>query len=342
MNRASTIILTSTIALVFLLVAHVLIGKVSIPVSEVFSILRGQKANEVHSFILLHSRIPTAICALLAGGALSVAGLYMQTLFRNPVAGPYILGITSGSSLVVAFFIMGASSLGISFSKISLLDNSVLVFASLIGSFFFSMIILWFSMKVRSVTTVLIIGLMLSSGASAIISLLESMANKSSLQTFTFWSFGSFAGINYLQLGIMAAIIVLALALSLSQLKGLNVYIGGEIYAQSLGINIKQLKIISIISTALLAGVVTSYCGPIGFVGLAVPHLSRYLMKTSNHIVLLPICFILGAIVCLLCSMIASLPFFDTQIPVNIITSLIGSPVMIYILWNQKNSMQHG
>ncbi len=328
--------------MLILFISHILIGKVSISVGEILAIIGGEQQNSIHKFILLESRIPTAICALLAGGALSVAGLYMQTLFRNPVAGPYILGITSGSSLVVAFFIMGASSFGISFSKISLLDNSVLVFASLIGSLFFSMIILWFSIKVRSVATVLIIGLMLSSGVSAVISLMESMANKSSLQTFTFWSFGSFAGINYLQLSIMASIIALAIVLSLSQLKGLNLYIGGEIYAQSLGINVKQLKIISIISTALLAGVVTSYCGPIGFVGLAVPHLGRYLMKTSNHIILLPICFILGAIVCLLCSMIASLPFFDTQIPVNIITSLIGAPVVIYILWNQKNSMQHG
>jgi iron complex transport system permease protein len=321
---------------------HILIGKVPIGIHQMFQLLQHPQQDSIPAFIIFQSRIPTALGAILAGGALSVAGLYMQTLFRNPIADPYILGVTSGSSLVVAFLIMGASVFNISFSKISFFDNSILMLSAMLGSLLFTLVILWFSLKVSHITTVLMIGLMMNSGVSAIISLLESMATKSSLQTFTFWNFGSFSGMNYLQLSMLFLFILIAILLSLPHLKGMNLLIGGELYAHSLGVNTKRLKMIIIIASAILAGVVTSFCGPIGFVGLAVPHLARVLLKSTNHLKLLPICFVLGATVCLLCSMIASLPFFDMQIPINIITSFIGAPVVIYILYTQKNKFQHG
>ena len=342
MTRERTIFLGTLVAAILIFFLHILIGKVPIGIEQIIQIFKHPQQNSIPAFIIFQSRIPTALGAILAGGALSVAGLYMQTLFRNPIADPYILGVTSGSSLVVAFLIMGASVFNISFSKISFFDNSILLISAMLGSLIFTLVILWFSLKVSHITTVLMIGLMMNSGVSAIISLLESMATKSSLQTFTFWNFGSFSGLNYLQLSMLFVIIVIAILLSLPQLKGMNLLIGGELYAHSLGINTKYLKIMIIIAASMLAGVVTSFCGPIGFVGLAVPHLARAIIKSTNHLTLLPICFVLGATVSLLCSMLASLPFFEMQVPINIITSFIGAPVVIYILYTQKNRFQHG
>lgn len=319
--------------LALLSILHVCIGKISISPHEFLALFSKQETNnELINQIIFYSRIPTALTAILAGGALAVSGLQMQTLFRNPVAGPFVLGISSGASLFVALFLMSSSLMGFTFFQIPILQYSSIVVFAFIGSFLFALLILYISRRVASISTVLIVGLLLSGIASAIVTLLESIADKNALQSFVFWSFGSFQNLGYTQILILFLSIVVGLILGVSTLKESNLLQINDEYAQQNGVNIKRTKTLLIISSAILASSVTAYCGPIAFVGLAVPHFCRSIIQSSNHLKLFPVVFLLGSIVCVSCSLLCNWPGIEMNIPINVITSIIGGPLVIYII----------
>lgn len=319
--------------LLALFILHLSIGQVYFSIQDWWNYLTHHEAeNSLFKDVVVNSRIPTALTALLAGGALAVSGLQMQTLFRNPIAGPFVLGISSGASLFVALFLMSGAFIGFTFFDNSIFKYSSIVLYAFMGSFLFSLLILYISRKVASISTVLIVGLLLSGVASAIVTLLESIADKNSLQSFVFWSFGSFQNLGYEQIIILFIVIVIGLIIGLFTLKESNLLQINDEFAQQQGVNVKRTKYLLILSSALLASVVTAYCGPIAFVGLAVPHFCRSLISSSNHLKLYPIVFLMGSIVCVACSIFTNLPFIEINIPINVITSIIGGPLVIYII----------
>jgi iron complex transport system permease protein len=325
------IIILSLLIVLFLI--HISIGKVNFSLSDwLFFLNYNEPSNVLFNQIIIYNRIPTALTAILAGGALSISGMQMQTLFRNPVAGPFVLGISSGASLFVALFLMSTAFIGITFVDFPILQNSSLILFAFLGSFIFALLILYISRKVSSVSTVLIVGLLLSGIASAIVTLLESIADKNALQNFVFWSFGSFQNLSYGQICIFFIVIIIGIIISLFTLKSSNLIQINDEFAKQNGVNINKIKTLLIISSTLLASAVTAYCGPIAFIGLAVPHLCRTLLKTSDHIKLYPFVFLMGSLICLCCSVIINLPFIEINIPINVITSIIGGPLVIYII----------
>ncbi|MDB5280930.1 MAG: iron transporter permease [Bacteroidota bacterium] len=332
-NIVLFISLTAVLVLVFIL--QILLGSVSIPLQNVLTVLiGGHIENETWRNIIIESRLPAALAALFAGAGLSVSGLQMQTLFRNPVAGPYVLGISAGASLGVAVFILAASAFG--FSSVHLLSGWSIILAASCGAvviFFINFII---SLKLNDVVAILIIGLMIGGGISALIEILQTFSSNESLKNYVLWTFGSFRYIDLNQIFYMVVVVLLGTVFSLALSKPLNLLLLGDTYAISSGLNIRYAKIMIVLCTSILAGSITAFCGPIGFVGLAVPHLCRALFKTADHKILTPACVVVGGIICCLCNMIASAPGSDTALPVNAITSLLGAPVVIWIILRQK------
>ncbi len=275
---------------------------------------------------------------MIVGSGLGISGLMMQTLFRNPLAGPFVLGITSGASLGVAIVTLGASL----FSGILLVmftTKWTLVIAATLGSFLVLLTVLIVSTKVRDAMAILIIGLMFGSISAAVVSVLSYFSSAEELQQFVFWGFGSLGSLSWQELFILFIIYSFGIILSLGTIKSLNSLLLGENYAKSLGLNIKKSRLIIIISTSLLAGTITAFVGPIAFIGLAIPHITRQLFHTSNHKILLPAVFLLGAIIMLICDSIAQLPSSDYTLPINAITSLIGAPVVIWLLVRKRKMM---
>lgn len=321
--------------LVLVIAAFVLnlsLGSVAIPFSETIAILLGDTTvDESKSYIILNYRLAKAVTAILVGGGLAVSGLLMQTLFRNPLAGPFVLGISSGASLGAALLLLGASFLG----GILYLDTSLVIAASL-GSFLVLLVVMVVANKVRDTMTLLIIGLMFGSITAAIVSVLAYFSDAESLQRFIFWSYGSVSSLSWNQILLLLAIVILGLVLSLFSVKSLNAFLLGENYAESLGVSIKKSKYLIILATGLLAGSITAFAGPIAFVGLAVPHLTRQLISSTNHSIVLPAVFIYGAILMLLCDTIAQLPNSATVLPINAITSLFGAPIVIWLLVRKR------
>jgi iron complex transport system permease protein len=310
------------------------LGSVSIPTSEVFNSLLGSEIKSSWEIILWNFRLPKAITAILVGMGLSISGLLMQTLFRNPLAGPYVLGLSSGSSLGVAFIIMGAG-----FLPTFLLSDYGIVIASSIGSFLVLMAILVVSQKLRDTMAILIVGLMFGSFTSAIVSVLSYFSTAQELQKFTFWSMGSLANLSWNSILVLAVCCVLGLLLSVFSIKPLNALLLGENYAKSMGLNFKQTRLIIIFATSILAGSITAFAGPIAFVGMAVPHLAKLLFQTSNHFVLFWSTLLLGAILMLVCDSIAQLPGSDYTLPINAITSMVGAPVVVWLLVRKRKIM---
>jgi iron complex transport system permease protein len=269
--------------------------------------------------------------AILAGIGLSISGLLMQTLFKNPLAGPYVLGLSSGSSLGVAFVILGAGLLP-SFLSNFLLSSYGIILASCIGSFLILLLVLLVSHRLRDTMTILIVGLMFSSFTSAIVSVLTYFSSAEQLQKFTFWSLGSIGNISWQNIGILTFAIAIGLFISLLSIKSLDALLLGENYAKSLGLKIKKSRRMIILSTSILAGSITAFAGPIAFVGLAVPHLSKLLFQTSNHRILILSTILIGAIIMLFCDMVSQMPGFDFTLPINAITSIVGAPVVIWLL----------
>ena len=331
---------TTFILLILLLcisfIGNISLGSVSIPIKDVFSSLFGnQPNNENWQYIIQNYRLPKAFTAILVGSGLGISGLLMQTLFRNPLAGPFVLGISSGASLGVALVILGSSLFGGAFATLLLSKWSIVIAAS-IGSFLVLLAVLAVSSKVRDTMAILIIGLMFGSITAAVVSVLSYFSSADQLQQYIFWGFGSLGNLQWYELLIFFIIYLFGILLSIISIKGLNTLLLGENYAKSLGLNLKQTRLIIILATSLLAGTITAFSGPIAFIGLAIPHITRQVFKTSNHKILIPAVFIFGAIVMLICDSIAQLPSSDYTLPINAITSLVGAPIVIWLLVRQQ------
>ena len=294
----------------------------------------GASTKESWETIVLNYRIPKSITAILVGSGLSISGLLMQTLFRNPLAGPFVLGISSGASLGVAMLLLGTSLFsGFTF----FLDSSFgMAIAASFGSFLVMTAVMIVANRIRNTMSILIIGLMFGSITSAIISVLAFFSEPGQLQQFIFWGFGSLGNLSWNELGVFSIIYFIGIALLGLILKPLNSLLLGESYAKSMGVNIKLIRNVILITTSLLTGVITAFSGPIAFVGLAVPHIARLIFNSSNHKILLPASAILGAILMLLADTIAQLPTSEFTLPINAITSLFGAPIVIWLLIRKR------
>ena len=325
-----------SVLLIVLFVLNISFGSVSIPFKDILNTLAGNSAaKESWQTIILNFRLPKAITAILVGSGLSVAGLLMQTLFRNPLAGPFVLGISSGASLGVALLILGSSRFG-GFFLANTATNWSLPIASSLGAFLVLSAVILAANRVRNTMSILIIGLMFGSLTSAIISVLAYFSEAAQIQQFLFWSFGSLGNLSWNELLIFIAIYSIGMLATLSIIKPLNSFLLGENYAKSLGINVKKSRNIILLITSILTGVITAFAGPIAFIGLAVPHIARMIFSTSNHKTLLPAVIILGAIIMLICDAIAQLPTSEFTLPINAITSLFGAPIVIWLLIRKK------
>jgi len=314
------------------------LGSISIPIKSIFNSLFGTIENSTWEVIISDYRLPKAITAILVGSGLGISGLLMQTLFRNPLAGPFVLGISSGASLGVALVILGSGLFG-GFLAAVLISKWSIVMASSLGSFFVLLAVLAVSSKVRDTMAILIIGLMFGSITAAVVSVLSYFSSAEQLQQYIFWGFGNLSNLSWSELLIFSIIYIVGIVLSIASIKGLNSLLLGDNYAKSLGLNLKQIRFILILATSLIAGTITAFAGPIAFIGLAIPHLTRQIFKSSNHKILIPAVFLFGAIVMLICDSIAQLPGSDYTLPINAITALVGAPVVIWLLVRQRKMM---
>lgn len=336
-NRNSILFLSLSFLLLVTLLLNISLGQVPIPVKEVFrSLFGGHASRETWDYIILNFRLPKAITAILVGIGLSISGLLMQTLFRNPLAGPYVLGLSSGSSLGVAFVILGAGLLPAVFSQF-LLSSYGIILASCIGSLLVLVMILVVSQRLRDTMSILIVGLMFSSFTSAIVSVFTYFSTAEQLQKYTFWSMGSIGNLSWQNISILTVSVVVGLLLGLISLKSLDALLLGENYAKSMGLNISKARYTIIFATSILAGSITAFAGPIAFIGLAVPHLGKLLFQTSNHKVLFFATLLIGSIIMLFCDMVSQMPGFDFTLPINAITSIIGAPVVIWLIVRKKS-----
>ncbi len=323
------------VLLPFFFLLDVSLGPVSIPLADTFRMLTGQMpAQASWVYIIYDTRLPQSLTALAAGAGLAVAGLMLQTFFRNPLAGPSVLGISSGAMLGVAFVVMGSGWFGYAFSGAA--AQTVQWLAAFAGSIGVLMLILLFSRISRDSVTVLIAGLMIGYLAGALVSLLQQVASREHLQQFVFWGFGSFSGLTLRQsLLFLCAIVVMLWPVRLLA-KSLNAFLLGDLYARSMGVRLSRFRWQVILITGMLAGTVTAFCGPVAFIGLAVPHLVRRVIRTEDHALLLPSVAVAGALLCLLCSLVSRAPFWEQSLPLNAVTSLIGAPVVIWVILRQQ------
>ena len=325
-----------SVLLILFFLCNISLGSVYIPLQEIVSVLTGNiSVKESWTTIIINFRLPKAITAILVGSGLSVCGLLMQTLFRNPLAGPFVLGISSGASLGVAILILGSSVFSTYFLTDILTTWSIPIAASL-GSFLVLSAVIIAASKVKNTMSILIIGLMFGSLTSAIISIFSYFSEAAQIQQYLFWSFGSLGNLSWDEIIVFSIIYCIGILGTILVIKPLNSFLLGENYARSLGINVKKSRTIILIITSILTGVITAFSGPIAFVGLAVPHLARMLFNSSNHKTLLPAVAIIGAIVLLICDSISQLPTSEFTLPINAITSLFGAPIVIWLLVRKK------
>lgn len=313
-------------------------GSVKIPFTECLHILFGGEAEKRGwDIIIWENRFPHAVTAIFSGAGLAVSGLLLQTLFRNPLAGPSVLGISSGSSLGVALLFMGSSALGIDIARSSGLTYSALVIpAALLGALAVTFIIVILSHRIKDILTILIAGMMIGYLISAVISVLIQRASQAGLQQFSLWGLGSFDGVTLSHVSIYSFLISIFLFLSLFFIKPLNLLLLGDLQAQSLGLNVKTSRTLVILVSSVLTAIVTAYCGPIAFIGLTVPHIMRMLLKTTDHTFLIPGCIAFGALLCSACSVLSRVSFENSVLPINAVTSLLGAPIVLWIILQQK------
>ncbi len=311
------------------------LGSVHIPFQEILASLFGQDTKESWQYIVVHYRLPKSLTAIMAGSGLAVSGLLMQTLFRNPLAGPFVLGISSGASLGVALLILGVSLLGGSWAGIATSSTGIALAASL-GAFLVLLAVMLVAERLRNTMSILIVGLMFGSLTSAVISVLSYFSSAERLQQYIFWGFGNLGDLSWRELSIMTGFFLFSVILIIAVIKPLNSLLLGENYAQSLGINLKRTRQLILIATGLLTGIITAFSGPIAFVGLAVPHITKLFFKTSNHSILLPAVALIGALGMLLADTLAQLPFSAYTLPINAITSLFGAPIVIWLLMRKR------
>ncbi|WP_291097743.1 MULTISPECIES: FecCD family ABC transporter permease [unclassified Flavobacterium] len=335
-NRNTFLFTFLIIGVVFLFLINISLGSVSIPIKDVFnSLTGGNSSKETWQYIIINYRLPKAIAAILVGMGLSISGLLMQTLFRNPLAGPYVLGLSSGASLGVAMVILGATLLPVGLSSV-LLSSYGIVLASSLGSFLVLMAVLAVSHRLRDTMAILIVGLMFGSLTSAIVGTLTYFSTAEQLQKFTFWSLGNLGNLSWSSIVILSICVAIGLLLSLLSIKPLNALLLGENYARSLGMNYEKTRLIIILGTSILAGSITAYAGPIAFIGLAVPHIAKLVFQTSNHKILFWSTLLLGAIIMLICDSISQLPGSDITLPINAVTSIFGAPIVIWLLIRKR------
>lgn len=320
--------------LMLLFILDIFLGSVTIKPSDVIAAIFKNSGSNMET-IIMRFRFPKAITALVVGIALSLSGLQMQTVFRNPMAGPYVLGISSGASLGVAFIILGSSS-SISAESLKGLGNWMLVGAAWIGAGGVMLLIMIISSRVKDIMTILILGIMLSSGISAIVSIMQYFSNDTLLKAYVIWTMGSLGNLTASQLQVLLLSVSAGLLLSILSIKMLNALLLGENYARSIGLNVKLSRTLIFACTSILTGSVTAFCGPIGFIGIAVPHIARILFKTSDHKLLVPGTILTGGAIMLASDIISQLPGSDSILPVNSVTSLIGIPVVIWVIFRNR------
>ncbi len=334
------LIVTLLLALTVLFFTDLILGSVNIPIGAAFEILFSSSHENQAWYAIIHKiRLPRSITAVLVGGALSVAGLQMQTLFRNPLAGPSVLGITAGASLGVAavMLVTGSASTAFAIKEMGLGGSWLIVIASSLGAAAVLFIILLISFKIRDNVVMLIVGLMMANITIAVVSIWQFFSSPEQIQEYILWTFGSLGGTTNDQLLVLTVIVIAGVVLTFLLSKSLNTLLLGEAYAQSMGLNVLKARVAIIGVTSILAGAVTGFCGPIGFVGIAVPHLVRSFLNTSDHRVLIPSAVIMGAIIMLLCDIISQVPGSNSVLPINAITALIGSPVVIWVIVKRRN-----
>jgi len=335
-----SLILTLAFGVVLFFVIDLALGSVQIPLGEVVNILLGKESeNLAWQKIIEFIRIPKAFTAVLAGAALSVGGLQMQTLFRNPLAGPSVLGITAGASLGVAVVMLasGAATNAFAIKQLGISGSWLIVLASTFGSALVLLIILGISIRIRDNIVLLIVGIMVGNITISLISIWQYFSAPEEIQDYLIWTFGSLGGVIEDQLWLLGIIVSLGFFVSLAASKSLNVMLLGESYARSMGLSTSYVRFTVILATSLLAGSVTGFCGPIGFIGIAVPHLTRSILNTSDHRFLIPSSALVGAILMLVCDIIAGLPGSQTTLPINAVTAIVGSPVVIWVIMKTRN-----
>jgi iron complex transport system permease protein len=306
------------------------LGSVQIPFEDVLKILfDSADIKQSWTLIVLKLRLPRAITAIAVGMALSLSGLQMQTFFHNPLAGPFVLGISSGASLGVAFWVLAGISIGF-------LADWELVLAATLGAGVLMSVVMLASLRIKNSMALLIVGLMFGSATGAIVGILQFFSQADKIQLFLIWTFGSLAGVTWTQMPIFLPLIILGILGVFFIQKNLDALLLGEEYAASMGVNIKKLRFIIIITTSLLAGVVTAFCGPIGFIGIAVPHLSRVILNTASHRLLIPASCLIGANLMLICDIISQLPSSDKILPINAVTALLGAPIVIWVILRKQ------
>ena len=330
-RRSTTLFIILSLLLVILFFLDLLIGSVHIPLRDILGAIVGADIDPATRLIVLDIRLIKAIVAILTGMALSVSGLQMQTLFRNPLAGPYVLGISSGASLGVALFILGMPLLGIATN--STMSSIGTAGAAWLGSALILAFIASVSTRIKDIMVILILGMMISSGVSAVVQILQYLSNEEALKSFVIWTMGSLGDVTTNQLHLMLPAVLLGLVVSVAVIKPLNLLLLGEQYARTMGLNVRRSRYLIFLSTTLLAGTVTAFCGPIGFVGLAIPHIARMLFCNADHRILLPASALCGAVVLLACDIISKW----LTLPINTITALLGIPIVIWVVIRNKS-----
>ena len=337
-NRKITFgILGIIIVGIILFILNLFVGSVIVPLDDIFKVLLKENTDNTLNVIIFNYRLPQALTALLAGAALAVAGLLMQTLFRNPLADPSMLGISSGASLGVGIVILltGAIS-GTAVSSFGWWSTIGVSLAAFIGAVLVLFVMLAFSSRMKDMTTLIIIGLMIAYLAGSITDILKFFSLKEDIHAFVIWGMGSFSGVGTSKMPIFATSIIIGLFVTFFLSKNLNILLLGEMYAENLGLNIRKNSVIIILVSGYLTAIVTAYCGPIAFVGLAMPHIARFLFKSSDHRLLIPATMLIGMDMALICNLIARMPGFDGNLPVNAVTAFIGAPIVISVILKSR------
>ena len=339
-NTRIVLMLLLIVSIIVFLVLNLLLGTVNIPVGDVIDILIGAKSdNRIWTNIVMKSRLPQSLTAMMAGAGLGVSGLLMQTVFRNPLAGPSVLGISSGASLGVACVVLLSGSIGgVALSKLGVIGEVTITLSAIIGSLLIMALIAFVAQKVRGNVTLLIMGVMIGYIANAIIGVLKFFSAEEDIRAYVIWGLGSFSRVSGGQTWVFIVLMLIILPPAFFLIKTLNLLLLGDSYARNLGLNIKRARLLVIGCSGILVAVVTAYCGPIVFLGLAVPHICRGLFHTSNHATILPASMLGGASLALLCNLIARLPGFEGALPVNSVTALVGAPVVMWVLFNKRRS----
>lgn len=321
-----------------LAVANVAVGSVPIPLEAVWNECVGRGSNEIYHNILFNSRLPQTLTALMAGAGLAVSGLQMQTVFHNPLAGPSVLGISNGASLGVAAVVLLSGNVGgVALSRMGYAGDAAMTVAAVVGALAVLWLIVWVAARVQGHVTLLIIGVMIGYVATAIIGVMKFFSPEEDVKAFVVWGLGSFNRVSGGQVGLFCLLMCVALPLSMLLVKTMNLLLLGDRYAANLGLDLRRARTLVIVSSGVLVAIVTAYCGPIMFIGLAVPHLARALLRTSDHRRLMPATMLAGSALALGCNLLARLPGFEGALPINSVTALVGAPVTAFVLFHRRH-----